>query len=232
MLIDLDTLRTTGTHDRAVSVRRPTGSRFPPGAGAAASPATPTIIPIVLGGNSQVIDVGRARRLATADQRRALRAMHQTCAAPDCPVRFGDCDIHHLQEWRDADATDLDNLIPLCSRHHHLIHEGRWRPPARAAAAERPARPDSAGATAGPVARRVRPPPQELLDHRTAARTWIPGNEHDSDAAQERRPDRTWRRLPDAGGTEPLASGATTPRSLRACLRSTPCWRSRRRRSP
>ena len=28
--------------------------------------------------------------------------------------------------------TDLANLIPLCSKHHHLIHEGQWRPPARA----------------------------------------------------------------------------------------------------
>ena len=93
------------------------------------------IIPVVLGGDGRVVDVGRARRLATADQRRALRATHQTCAAPDCPVRFGDCDIHHLTEWRDGGATDLDNLIPLCSNHHHFIHEGRWRPPARAPAA-------------------------------------------------------------------------------------------------
>ncbi len=61
--------------------------------------------------------------------------MHRTSAAADCPVRFGDCDIHHLTEWRDGGATDLVNLLPLCSRHHHLIHEGRWRPPARAPAA-------------------------------------------------------------------------------------------------
>ena len=61
--------------------------------------------------------------------------MHQTCAAPDCPVRFGDCDIHHLREWNQGGATNLENLIPLCSKHHHLIHEGQWRPPARAPAA-------------------------------------------------------------------------------------------------
>jgi predicted restriction endonuclease len=24
-------------------------------------------------------------------------------------------------------ATDLANLLPLCSRHHHLVHEGGWR---------------------------------------------------------------------------------------------------------
>ncbi len=25
-----------------------------------------------------------------------------------------------------AVCTDLDNLLPLCSRHHHLVHEGGW----------------------------------------------------------------------------------------------------------
>ena len=90
------------------------------------------ITPIVLDGDRRVVDVGRAKRLATADQRRALRAMHQTCAAPDCPVRFGDCDIHHLREWKEGGLTNLENLFPLCSKHHHLIHERQWRPPARA----------------------------------------------------------------------------------------------------
>ena len=61
--------------------------------------------------------------------------MHRTCAAPDCAVRFGDCDIHHLKAWREGGATDLVNLIPLCSKHHHLIPEGQWRPTARAPAA-------------------------------------------------------------------------------------------------
>jgi hypothetical protein len=93
------------------------------------------IIPIVLDGDCRVVDIGRAKRLATADQRRALRAMHRTCAAPDCPVRFGDCDIHHLKEWGEGGPTNLENLIPLCSKHHHLIHEGQWRPTARAPAA-------------------------------------------------------------------------------------------------
>ena len=43
------------------------------------------IIPIVLDGDGSVVDVGRAKRLASADQRRALRAVHYTCAAPTAP---------------------------------------------------------------------------------------------------------------------------------------------------
>ena len=54
------------------------------------------IVPIVLGGAGEVLDVGRARRTATPAQRRALRAMHRTCAHPDCTVVFSACDIHHV----------------------------------------------------------------------------------------------------------------------------------------
>ena len=132
VLIDLDTLR-AGLHDNGVCETYD-GQPLPP-ATVRRLACEADIIPIVLDGDGRVVDVGRAKRLASADQRRALRAMHQTCAAPDCPVRFGDCDIHHLTEWRDGGMTNLANLIPLCSKHHHLIHEGRWRPPARAPAA-------------------------------------------------------------------------------------------------
>jgi hypothetical protein len=132
VLIDLATLR-DGLHEGGVCETFD-GQPLPP-ATVRRLACDADIIPVVLGGDARVVDVGRARRLATADQRRALQAMNQTCAAPDCPVRFGDCDIHHLTEWRDGGMTNLQNLIPLCSKHHHLIHEGRWRPPARAPAA-------------------------------------------------------------------------------------------------
>jgi hypothetical protein len=87
------------------------------------------ILPIVLGGAGEVLDVGRARRTATRAQRRALRAMHRTCAHPDCTVVFSACDIHHVAWWgRDDGPTDIDNLLPVCERHHHLIHEGGLDP--------------------------------------------------------------------------------------------------------
>jgi hypothetical protein len=73
-----------------------------------------------------VLDVGRTRRLATRAQRRALRVIHPTCAIPDCPVRFDHCEPHHLIWWRHGGTTDLSNLIPLCSRHHHRVHDHGW----------------------------------------------------------------------------------------------------------
>jgi hypothetical protein len=84
------------------------------------------IIPIVLGGDGVPLDVGRARRLATRDQRRALAAMYTTCAMPGCTVRFERCRIHHLDPWLPTGPTNLANLVPVCDRHHHLVHEGGW----------------------------------------------------------------------------------------------------------
>ena len=87
-----------------------------------------TILPTVLGTDGAVLDQGRGRRVATADQRRALRAMYRTCGYPGCTVRFGDCEIHHVIAWiRQRGPTNLDNLLPLCARHHHDVHEGGWQ---------------------------------------------------------------------------------------------------------
>lgn len=84
------------------------------------------IIPVVLDGRSVPIDVGRSKRLATANQRRALEATHPTCAIPDCDVPFHRCQIHHIDYWENGGRTDLDNQVPLCTRHHHAAHEGGW----------------------------------------------------------------------------------------------------------
>ncbi|MFZ8998528.1 MAG: DUF222 domain-containing protein [Ilumatobacteraceae bacterium] len=84
------------------------------------------LIPVVLDGRGVVLDQGRAKRLATAEQRTALEAMNRTCSHPDCTVGIDDCRIHHVDPWGDGGTTDLDRLAPLCEHHHHLVHEGGW----------------------------------------------------------------------------------------------------------
>lgn len=84
------------------------------------------VIPVVLNGAGVPLDVGRAKRLATAGQRRALEAAHDTCAMPECSVAFHHCQIHHIDYWESGGPTDFGNMVPLCSRHHHAAHEGGW----------------------------------------------------------------------------------------------------------
>lgn len=85
------------------------------------------IIPVVLNGAGVPLDVGRAKRLATAGQRRALEGAHDTCAMPECTVAFHHCQIHHIDHWESGGPTDFRNMVPLCSRHHHAAHEGGWK---------------------------------------------------------------------------------------------------------
>ena len=85
------------------------------------------IIPIVMGSNGVVLDVGRSTRLATRTQRRALEAMHTTCAVPQCMTPVAQCHPHHIQFWNVGGTTDMDNLVPLCALHHRCAHEGGWK---------------------------------------------------------------------------------------------------------
>ena len=72
------------------------------------------------------LDLGRSTRLANRAQRRALRGLYATCAIPGCHVHFDRCKLHHVIWWRHGGRTDLDNLLPVCVRHHHKIHDAGW----------------------------------------------------------------------------------------------------------
>lgn len=74
---------------------------------------------------------GSVRRIAelrtpNRQQRRALAAMYATCAHPDCTVPITQCKAHHIVWYSKQGPTLLDNLLPVCERHHHLLHEGGW----------------------------------------------------------------------------------------------------------
>ena len=73
------------------------------------------------------LNLGRTTRLANRAQRRALRALYPTCAVPGCNVSFNHTKPHHIHWWRHGGPTNLANLLPLCSQHHHAAHEGGWR---------------------------------------------------------------------------------------------------------
>jgi hypothetical protein len=125
VLVDLATLQTGGFAPGSICETTDGIALTPAAARRLACEAA--ILPLVLGGDGVPLDAGRSRRLATREQRRALAAMYATCGLPGCGVRFERCRIHHLDPWLPTGPTDLDNLIPVCSRHHHDVHEGGWK---------------------------------------------------------------------------------------------------------
>ena len=88
--------------------------------------AEANIIPAVLGGTGEILDLGRARRLFSSAQRQALAEQYGGCAFPGCGHPPSYTEAHHLQWWSRGGPTDLSNGIPLCSFHHHRIHDDGW----------------------------------------------------------------------------------------------------------
>jgi hypothetical protein len=87
---------------------------------------TARIVPAVLGSMGEVLDLGRHRRLASPAQRLAALTEYGGCAFPGCDRPIQWCELHHLHPWENGGPTDHGNLVPLCGRHHHLVHEGGW----------------------------------------------------------------------------------------------------------
>lgn len=85
------------------------------------------VLPAVLGGRGEVLDVGRKRRFFTYAQRVALAIRDQGCRAEGCDLPAGMCEAHHLDPWGAGGRTDLDRGILLCSYHHHRIHDVDFR---------------------------------------------------------------------------------------------------------
>ena len=72
------------------------------------------------------MSLGRTKRHASRDQRRALRSLYRTCAIPGCCTHFDRCKVHHIIWWSNGGLTDLNNLLPVCVHHHHKIHDAGW----------------------------------------------------------------------------------------------------------
>ncbi|PPB48964.1 HNH endonuclease [Arthrobacter pityocampae] len=84
------------------------------------------LIPLVLGGEGQILDIGRAGRLFPPHMRRALVARDRGCAFPDCTIPATWCEAHHMMPWSRGDTTGITNGVLLCAHHHHTIHDGLW----------------------------------------------------------------------------------------------------------
>ena len=78
---------------------------------------------IVLGPDSEIIDVGRRTRIIPAALRRAVIARDRHCTwERGCDRNPRWCDVHHIQHWANLGETEPANLRLLCRYHHGLTH--------------------------------------------------------------------------------------------------------------
>ena len=84
------------------------------------------VVPIVMNGKGQPLDVGRMTRTVPDGLRRAVAARDCGCAHPGCGRPMSWAEIHHIREWECGGETRLDNLVALCRVHHRQIHSTEW----------------------------------------------------------------------------------------------------------
>lgn len=84
------------------------------------------IIPAVLGGDSEVLDLGRARRLHTPAQRLAIALRDKTCIVQHCDRGPTHAHFHHLDPWAQGGPTSVERGVMICPPHHTQIHNPRY----------------------------------------------------------------------------------------------------------
>lgn len=68
---------------------------------------------------------GRARYTVPRHMFRQLAARDGGCRFPGCNRPVAHCEAHHITYWRNGGTTDHANLVLLCNRHHHIVHQQR-----------------------------------------------------------------------------------------------------------
>jgi hypothetical protein len=115
---------------------------------------TAALIPTILGGASQVLDMGRTRRLYGRTSGKALALRYPTCATDGCDIPAAWCEAHHAgNPWAKGGPTDLEDGMLLCAHHHHRAMTTTTKPDADPTAAS--ASTDGRGPT-GPLTAALR----------------------------------------------------------------------------
>ena len=80
---------------------------------------------VATGRDGEALNIGRRARSIPPAIRRALMLRDRGCAFPGC-THTAFLHGHHVEHWLHGGETSLDNLVMLCTFHHHLVHEGGW----------------------------------------------------------------------------------------------------------
>ncbi|MGO9308873.1 MAG: DUF222 domain-containing protein [Spirochaetia bacterium] len=110
---------------------------------------------VAIGGDGEALNIGRRARSIPPAIRRALMLRDRGCTFPGC-THTAFLHGHHVEHWLHGGETSLENLVILCTFHHHLVHEGGWIVTSGA---------DGAFAFRSPAGTLLAPdPPRELVD--------------------------------------------------------------------
>lgn len=84
------------------------------------------LVPVVLGGESEPLDLGRSSRLFSRAQRRALSIRDGGCVWPGCTAPPSWCEVAHVEPWARGGPTDLRNAMLMCPFHHRRFDLDGW----------------------------------------------------------------------------------------------------------
>jgi hypothetical protein len=84
------------------------------------------LIPIVMSGDSRVLDMSQARRLHDRYQRHAIVKRDGGCCWKGCDKPPAWCEVHHPEPYAAGGPTTVNNGALFCFLHHHLLHDADW----------------------------------------------------------------------------------------------------------
>lgn len=85
------------------------------------------VIPIVLGGDGEILDLGRERRQLSEKLKLAVQARDGGCLFPGCTVPPELCEYNHIDQWQHGGRTSVNMIHMACVNHHHMIDNGELK---------------------------------------------------------------------------------------------------------
>ena len=81
---------------------------------------------VLMAGRSSVLDYGTSTRTIPAPLWSALVIRDEHCRFPGCDRPSVWCEGHHVVWVAQGGPTELANLVLVCARHHHRLHQPGW----------------------------------------------------------------------------------------------------------
>ena len=85
------------------------------------------VVPAVMGGKSQILDLGQEERFFPDYMREIILGIYGGCIMPGCTVPPEHCEIHHFDGFANGGKTEVNQGCPGCTSAHHGFHTGLFK---------------------------------------------------------------------------------------------------------